>query len=566
MMLASMRVVHPETDIWLLTARGKNKDILQAASLAVNLEPRCLASCIATTGSALEKALRALPHGEVFTFQYPGRKDGFLATNSLLATMVLFYRAYSAARSEERALPRFAELLQAQALQERLSEVQAILTPILKCTTILSISSAHTSIGSIDLESKTSEAGLVATLSSDLRNFAHGRHNWLSKRGTNSGILFLVDSASETLATRTAKLLPATSKSSMIITRQTGMLSEIESCIQAFIITAVLGDSRGIDPGRPGVAAFGSRIYNLSIQKPVKVDFIARAIDRKVAAGTENATKQVAAEAHKFLSRLQGAPIRGIVLDLDGTLLDEKSRWGTTCRPDLAEEIDRLLQYGLRVGIATGRNRGTTTGELLKSLISPQYRDQVPIAYHNGAFVESLSGVMIAKPIAIAKDRIDQLLHFLKEKAASCSREISIRHHATQITLRSEHQATFLRADVLFQIAQEAISETEVHARVVRSSVSVDIIAHETTKLRILEALGAGAAGILRIGDMGAWPGNDFELLSSELGLSVWQVSAALNSCWNMLPSGIRGTDGTLQYLRSIKLTGRKEAVISMAT
>ena len=60
-------------------------------------------------------------------------------------------------------------------------------------------------------------------------------------------------------------------------------------------------------------------------------------------------------------------------------------------------------------------------------------------------------------------------------------------------------------------------------------------------------------ASILRIGDQGRWPGNDFELLRAPMGLSVSDVSADTGSCWNLLPTRCTGVDGTLYYLNRLE-------------
>ena len=44
----------------------------------------------------------------------------------------------------------------------------------------------------IDLESKLTEAALMPVQVADFRNFAHGRHHWLAKRGGETAVLALV--------------------------------------------------------------------------------------------------------------------------------------------------------------------------------------------------------------------------------------------------------------------------------------------------------------------------------------------------------------------------------------
>jgi hypothetical protein len=51
------------------------------------------------------------------------------------------------------------------------------------------------------------------------------------------------------------------------------------------------------------------------------------------------------------------------------------------------------------------------------------------------------------------------------------------------------------------------------------------------------------------LGDRGRWPGNDFDLLSDVLGLSVDEVSSDPLQCWNLAPPGLLGPQAAVYYL-----------------
>jgi hypothetical protein len=95
--------------------------------------------------------------------------------------------------------------------------------------------------------------------------------------------------------------------------------------------------------------------------------------------------------------------------------------------------------------------------------------------------------------------------------------------------------------------------------RVLNSSHSVDILAPGVSKLRVLDFVRERSAEkdtpLLCIGDSGAWPGNDYDLLSSPHALSVDQVSTRLDTCWNLLPAGCSGPTGLVTYLRAAEPT-----------
>jgi len=65
-------------------------------------------------------------------------------------------------------------------------------------------------------------------------------------------------------------------------------------------------------------------------------------------------------------------------------------------------------------------------------------------------------------------------------------------------------------------------------------------------------AAGDSNGRVIRIGDRGMWPGNDFDLLSDRLGLSVDEVSRDPDHCWNLSPAGVLGPQATLHYLKRL--------------
>ena len=68
--------------------------------------------------------------------------------------------------------------------------------------------SPNARVGAIDLESKFTEAAIGNLHYADWRNFAHGRHHWLAKRGKESAIVALIGDDDEKLAERTLALIP----------------------------------------------------------------------------------------------------------------------------------------------------------------------------------------------------------------------------------------------------------------------------------------------------------------------------------------------------------------------
>jgi fructoselysine-6-P-deglycase FrlB-like protein len=90
--------------VLLFSAGGANPDILSAADHAV-AAGYPLAAVVARTGSKLSSRLEGCRHASTFDFDSPAGRDGFLATNSLLATAVLVTRAYAEAFSVHPDIP-----------------------------------------------------------------------------------------------------------------------------------------------------------------------------------------------------------------------------------------------------------------------------------------------------------------------------------------------------------------------------------------------------------------------------------------------------------------------------
>jgi hypothetical protein len=88
---------------------------------------------------------------------------------------------------------------------------------------------------------------------------------------------------------------------------------------------------------------------------------------------------------------------------------------------------------------------------------------------------------------------------------------------------------------------------------VLLSSHSIDVTTATTSKLRVVYALEELAqcapANVLRVGDRGGWPGNDYEILRAPLGLSVDECSLDPDSCWNIASRSCSGPRAVIELL-----------------
>ena len=102
---------------------------------------------------------------------------------------------------------------------------------------------------------------------------------------------------------------------------------------------------------------------------------------------------------------------------------------------------------------------------------------------------------------------------------------------------------------------------SSVEGEVVTSGHSIDVCLAGQSKEDLVQAIrvsfGLGEGPVLRIGDRGRPPGNDWRLLDDPHGLSVDEVSGHPMHCWSLTPAGTKGVQATSHYLRHLRWSGR---------
>lgn len=293
---------------------------------------------------------------------------------------------------------------------------------------------------------------------------------------------------------------------------------------------------------------------------------IEAAAQRKVAAGgpageiSLGLARQRAAEA---LAAYRGVRFGAVVFDLDGTLAD-----APVAREDVRAALERLVEAGVPVAIATGRAPTERALRLMRGLVRERYHERVLVGYRNGAQLGRIGSETVETLTALAPHDFDALRAVLEARLPALPPDVVLvaDTHA-QLTLRALPLAppALLAAaartapvehvvppEELLALAQDAIAATGAVAKAAQSPHHVDIVHPSTSKRLVASLLGAGERPVLRIGDTGRFPGNDFELLADRYGLSVDEVSPDLAGCWNFLPAGLREVEGTLYYLAQL--------------
>ena len=541
--------------VLILSAGGKNSDALAALRLCIECDIRRIGLLCGAKGSPLARLARSREMVTVAEFKNPAGKDGFLAVNSLLAFAVLILRAYACDSNVPMELP---SLIDAHDVSETMHVFSdGDIMSALERDTLLVLHSSELKPSAMDLESRFTEAALGHLQPADFRNFAHGRHHWLAKHGSQSAVLALALAADDELAIKTLRLLPKTIPSVLAKFDGNFPTATIKSLVYSMAVAGAAGSAKGIDPGRPHVPEFGRRIYHLRhwpTRSPSWADAAMSRKRRALGMGERNErTRSLIKNALvSQVSLLNSLTYRAIVVDYDGTLCSVENRLVGPAN-HLLEAVESLLRAGVTVCVATGRGRSVRSG-LQKSIDSSLW-DNLWVSYYNGAETGRVAdnGLPDGRDGVIrGLQRLRNVLELDPLIKEVC--ELSCRHRQITLVPRSGISPTRLRLLAQGHVSQHSPSGTRVYL----SGHSVDILADGVSKKAALGHLqrlnpSIGPERVLCIGDQGAWPGNDFELLQHPQALSVDTVSPLLDSGWNLAPAGCRGTEATSYYFGCMK-------------
>lgn len=547
------RMALRNSKLLFISSSGKNKDILFSFNIAIRQEPRSILTMCMAKNAPLSKVASGYSLSKTLEYEIPSRKDGFLATNTLVAYYVLLCKAFED------------QSIQASQLATSILYRKKIDSFILKLTPQHSLIVLFGGIGqsiAFDIESKFTEAALINVSLSDYRNFGHGRHHWLSKRETSSAIVALVTPEEHDLAQKTLALIPDTIPKLIIESHINAISSSIDLLLKSFQLVQSFGKSIGIDPGKPGVPEFGRSLYHLNYLK--LYNKISNKINSQEELHISRKTGAVSIKDlspneqafwidkyHSFVNKLRKAQFGSVVFDYDGTLCPSENRF-SGLSDEIRFEIIRLLDQKIVVGIATGR--GKSVRQALINWIPQHLIENVIIGYYNGSSVGCLNEINIPN-----KD-IEPLPLFINFQRQLM--EISTAIPGIKYEIRPYQLTIYIKADLAkpraYKIIKSIAAKPEFSGLLVlESSHSIDLIKKpEVSKLNILNRCVMKAqfnnksTQCLCIGDKGNWPGNDFELLSGSYSLSVDEVSADPETCWNLSSLGQRNVETTLEYLK----------------
>lgn len=528
-----------------LTASGRNKDICAAFEASVLAETKPTGAFCLAENSPIEALARQYGFSDIVEAALDIESDGFLAVNSLLASCVLLARAYRLASGASGELPASFDALMAHISTD--DDHDAALRETLSRATVSVLYSPAVSAAATDLESRFVEGALGNLHIADWRNFGHGRHHWLAKRGAETGVLAFIGESDTSLARRTLATIPEDVRRVALRFSGAEDVQAICALVSALTIAGVAGELAGIDPGRPGVPEFGRKLYGLGprVSRPSTAD-ISIARKARVAPELEASFRAGRSDVFEMITRAEAC---GVVLDYDGTLCDRRKRF-EPLDEEIAAGLRAVLDAGAIIGIATGRGR--SAGTELERALPREFWARVLIGYYNGAVVHPLGEA----PIGTDADDVGATI---AARLAEWFPSAKIEARLWQVSAEGFRHG---RLPAIAHTASRLLAAEGLPAYVVCSSHSIDVLLTDKRKCAVVDAVRAAAradgdARVIRIGDRGLWPGNDFDLLDDGLGLSVDEVSRNPSHCWNFAPAGMAGPQATLHYLQRIYGNGR---------
>lgn len=544
--------------VFLVSAEGNNPDIVEALERARRFSSRAVHLLTNRRDSTLMTHVASLPGVKPYVFELT-KKDGYLATNSLLLDAVLVARAYAELDGRPRPMPAAMSALHVgdRSVAQWLLDAQPFLAEAVRRGTVTVVYSPLLKPIATDLESKLAEGALLHVQLADLRSYAHGRHLWLAQRPQECAILALIEPSLEQLWEDMRAQFPEGIPTFAMPLAGSDPVHLIAGLVAQMHLVAAVGRLQGRDPGRPDVPSYGRAIHYANVHDVIPLP--------QANAPAEESSKYEVLGAHwpsrrnhgemrraalAFAETLRAQHFRAAVFDYDGTLCSSQSKDGPP-PPQVVEHLARLVRAGVVVGIASGR--GGSIQECLAAVMPSDVLTRIRLGLYNGGWISTAD-----VPPAPPEETSEFLSHVTRIVVRLKALGVPILTHRTthpyQVSVRfREGLATegmwFVIADALRQAGLDL-------STMVRSKHSVDILARGVSKsalvANIIQQDGVDPYHILTMGDQGAWPGNDAALLEHRFSLSVDLPSRRLDRGWKLAPTEKRDVDAALWYLEHL--------------
>jgi HAD superfamily hydrolase (TIGR01484 family) len=558
--------------VFMISAEGKNPDIVEALERARRHSSRTVHVLTNRASSPLMEHVRELPEVTPHVFEL-AKKDGYLATNSLLLDAVVIARAYGALDADANQFPDSLDQLRigSNSVPEWLDTAREFVRQAVPRKGLIVVFSPLLKPVAADLESKLAESALLYCQLADIRSFAHGRHLWLAERPDDCAILALVEPGLEQLWARMQQLLPGgVPVCTMLLggARPQDLLAGLVAQMQ--LVSLIAGELQK-DPAKPHVPVFGRELYYvdlpLFIPAPEETGRSGEQSKYEVlgarwpSIGSGGAMSRA---LESFETALRHQSFRAIVFDYDGTLCSSQ-RKEVPPTALIVDQLRRLLDAGISVGVASGR--GDSIQQHLRDVLPAGLWSKVHLGLYNGGWI-GLLGDDIQSQVVTNEflSHVRRILGRLEGLGVPIERVRETYPHQISVRFKEGVDAEnmwFVIADSLRQAGLDT-------STVVRSKHSVDVLAVNVNKAHLvanmIQARSIDPYQVVTMGDQGAWPGNDSSLLEHRFSLSVDQPSRRLDRGWKLAPHHKRDVDATLWYLQRAEIdaaTGSFRFVLS---
>lgn len=542
------------SDVWLFSAGGDNPDVVAAAQSTLD---RGATTLHLVTRNRLGGAVGIVKRGGGIVHIVPvaDMKDGYLATHSLLSSATaLLLAADSVSRDPQGRGP----LLDAIALR-----VANMRNPAIRASRfdlMKDLGQRDTMIIAADpqlrplamlLDTSIWEASLCSVQTTDFRNLAHGRHTWLHHRAEDTHILALTGVDSRPAWAAIDRALPKKPRRLTIEYGACGRLENLLALVDGLGLIEAMGTVLGVDPGKPGIAEFGRKIYedrslaDLADAMPTRMRHKRAAVARSDAYDLADDPLQVIGSGR--LETLAGAVIGAAVFDYDGTIVNTADRYSAP-NSAIIDELVRLHRAGLRIGIATGR--GGSVSEDLRKALPSDVPASILIGYYNGGYLRT-ADVNIDDDPADPDPAVAEAAAWLSD-SPGLFLDHKFKHRSLQITVDMDK----LNRPYRFAVdLANCPPFSDGRVRVTGSGHSYDIVPSASSKLSVVDALKTQlppGVQVLCFGDSGSRSGNDYALLSHPLGISVGDVCGSPSGCWSIFGFSPVGPAALVKVLRAI--------------
>lgn len=497
------------------------------AALAVNAAMRMGYDVSLVTCQEEQRISADVKQRGVQVVMVPSPKDGFLATNSVLALAAATCRAFG------------------YELPLNLPWLTTPVTEVLRSECLLLFSPKLRPVA-LDLEARVAETGLSWAQYTDLRNFAHGRHVGLARRLEEVSVVPIISAGDRELAERTVGMLPAEADVVRLESELEYPSSVVDLLVSSMRILRPAAARAAMDPGRPGAPLFGRKLYHLSATPFLRLpDY--DPVRRKLSAlGLGLRYRESVARAFdRWCMAVRKARLRCLILDYDGTCCFTDERFDPPPSA-VTERLCWLLEQGLVLAFASGRGRSLV--ETAREWIPEEHWPKIHLGLYNGTLRLRLSDPL-EETYEGAEGELSKVVDRLGELEEMV--ELRIEARCTQISI----SASGMSGLALLPVIETLLARPPaIRCKIASSGHSVDVIPSDGSKANFIEDLTALTAGeVLAVGDQGHPGGNDFELLAAtRWSLTVDTCSPDITRCWNLDADGARGPDLLAQYLGAL--------------